>query len=440
MGIKQSLWVGLLLALVAPALFTVALAKEVADVPVPAETPVSETHIPLIITNQEQAPLDIAPTEAITDIEPVEDPPTPTPIAPQEPPAPPEIAPLDLVPSGVITTIVIVTETTIVTETMIITGTEEALAIPVLDLSVAFITLNLAAGFALDPFVVSVNGGGAIDARSLSPGCQGHISPNPTVTLNWSGTAAYIELFSYSDQDPVLVVRTPDGSYLCNDDANVNLLDAVIEIGEPQPGQYHIWVGSYHPNQLLPALLVMTSNPATNIGTFHLDQLVRRPPLPKVLIQPQDLAGAAIMSVQEAQSAPNIQSFAATDPPLTLTFTSAGETPAFELPTGTVVCTGYVDTNGVQVLDWSGQTAMMRLFFEADRDATLMVVAPGGVLYCNDDATPGNLNPLIEIPNPVEGVYLVAVGRVNLDQPVTGQLTVTTDQDATPTVLAPEVN
>ena len=53
----------------------------------------------------------------------------------------------------------------------------------------ALVTLDLAAGFPLDPTFVSVNGGGEVDASLLGPDCKGFINRNPVVTVNWTGAA-----------------------------------------------------------------------------------------------------------------------------------------------------------------------------------------------------------------------------------------------------------
>ena len=88
----------------------------------------------------------------------------------------------------------------------------------------AYITLDLKAGFVLDPFLVSVNGGGEVDASTLDEGCVGFINDAPVMKANWEGKAEFIDIFFYSDTDPTLVVQLPDGSYVCADDANENLL------------------------------------------------------------------------------------------------------------------------------------------------------------------------------------------------------------------------
>ena len=38
------------------------------------------------------------------------------------------------------------------------------------------------------------------------------------VTADYQGEADMMKVFFYSDNDTTLVVQTPDGDYLCNDD------------------------------------------------------------------------------------------------------------------------------------------------------------------------------------------------------------------------------
>ncbi|MEI2693422.1 MAG: copper resistance protein NlpE N-terminal domain-containing protein [Anaerolineae bacterium] len=141
----------------------------------------------------------------------------------------------------------------------------------------SLVSIDLEAGFPLDPTFVSVQGGGEIDISLLSSECVGFVNRQPVVTVNWSGDAPFVEAFFVSDSDPTLAILTPDGQLLCNDDANEDLLDPVIEISEPVTGTYQIWVGSYAKGQLIPGVLVLTTDPDVNIGTFNLGALIRRP-------------------------------------------------------------------------------------------------------------------------------------------------------------------
>ena len=301
----------------------------------------------------------------------------------------------------------------------------------------AYITLNLDAGHPLDPFLVSVNGGGDVAASTLSPECAGYISEDPTVALNWTGEADFLEAFFYSDHDPVLVIETPDGEYLCNDDAHAQLLDPVVQIDEPAPGPYSIWVGASDEGHLLPGILVLTTRPDLNVGTFALGELVRRGSIPEEPVELEDLqdeAGALL----EAIEAIDIEAVAL-EPGMDAVsqdVTSDGEIPAFEAPTNNLSCTGFVADTPDYVFEWSGETELLRLFFEGDGDATLIVATPESGFVCNDDShAHGTLNPLVDLSNPAEGRYSVFVGHVNPTEPVSGSLTIIESSEAAPAVL-----
>jgi len=82
---------------------------------------------------------------------------------------------------------------------------------PTQDDAPAYLTLNLAAGFPLDPFIVSANGGGPVDASTIDENCSGYVNEAPTLSVDWSGSAEMIRIFYYSDHNPTLMVRLPNG-------------------------------------------------------------------------------------------------------------------------------------------------------------------------------------------------------------------------------------
>jgi len=88
--------------------------------------------------------------------------------------------------------------------------------------------------------------------------------------------------------------------------------------------------------------------------------------------------------------------------------------------------------------DWSGEADALSIYFEGDADSTLLVVTPGGKIFCNDDASADNANPLVVIPDPAQGRYAIFVGRVHPEEQVKGKLTVTDAADAEPEILAPQ--
>jgi hypothetical protein len=302
---------------------------------------------------------------------------------------------------------------------------------------VGLVTLDLQAGFPLDPTFVSVNGGGEVDASVLGQGCKGFINRNPVVTVHWDGTADLVRTFFYSDGDSTLVVLTPKGELMCSDNANEELLDPVVEIKNPTPGTYRIWVGSTAQKQLIPGILALTSKSGVNLDTFDLTKLVKRPVIPVVLPKPTpQVESSALQKEIEAlvKTAPVLKPGV----PLTAQVTAEGDIPLFQFPV-TKTCAGLVSAKPSFVFKVAGQPKQVSVFFEGDADATLLVLGNGGkVVECNDDAqAAANTNPLVTLSNPADGAYAVFVGRLNPAQPVKGQLTVTDAADAEPAVLAP---
>lgn len=313
----------------------------------------------------------------------------------------------------------------------------------------AFLALDLAAGFPLDPFFVSVNGGGDLDASTLDDECTGYINEMPIVALDWLGETKEAHVFFHSDQDPTLVIQMPDGSYLCSDDAHEGLLDPTVTIENPPAGQYHIWVGSYDEGQLLPGVLVITTKSDFNVGSFSLNGFVRRGQIANRQTEVETYlpeAGklrAAVTSALEkaAKSAPVLD---AKSQVLTKTVTAAGENPAFLLPASdnspSGTCTGLVGQEAGALVNLASKVSSLALFFEADADTSLVVIAPNGDLHCVDDSADGaNRNPMLTLENPDQGVYAVLVGRFDPTSPVTGTLTVDISGKLEPAVLEPEV-
>ena len=331
---------------------------------------------------------------------------------------------------------------------------QEAADDPVLDTPEpsAFLTLDLQAGFALDPFFVSVNGGGDLDASELDPACTGFVNPDPIVAANWAGEADLLRLFFYSDHDPTLVVQLPDGSYACNDDANRLLLDPVVRIDDPQPGEYRIWVGSFNAGQLIPGVLVITGREDLNLGTFALGRMVQREaiaeePVTAEAVLPE--VGALRERVQSAQAgaASRAAAVALGAEPITATAIVTGVLPAFALPTAagspSPVCNGLIGARPQLSFTVGEGTESLSVMFEAAGeepvDTTLVVIGPGAQVFCTDDsAEGGNLNPLLTLENPAPGPYAVLVGRVGAAGDITGTVTAVAGAALEPALMTTE--
>jgi hypothetical protein len=235
------------------------------------------------------------------------------------------------------------------------------------------------------------------------------------------------------------MVLTPDGQVLCNDDANDDLLDPVIEISEPVTGTYRIWVGSYAKGQLIPGVLVLTTRPEVNIGTFNLGGLIRRPLVSETQPEPTPVAtrDAAMAAIRELE-AEAVEVGADADP-VNASLTVSGTIPLFQLDLPNPACNGLVSGVPDFVFNWTGDGEQLAVFFEGDGDSTLLVLSEDGEqLVCGDDVETGaNINPLVVVAEPKPGLYGVWVGRLDPSKPVAGTLSITTAADAAPKILAP---
>jgi hypothetical protein len=76
----------------------------------------------------------------------------------------------------------------------------------------------------------------------------------------------------------------------------------------------------------------------------------------------------------------------------------------------------------------AGSMTLLRFYFVADEageDTTIIVNAPDGNWYCNDDASGGTLDPMIDFTSPQSGLYDIWIGSYDEGTAVSGTLFVT---------------
>lgn len=120
--------------------------------------------------------------------------------------------------------------------------------------------LDLVTGFTPDPRVFQAPAGGAIDLEKtqLPSDCVGFVSNEPTLQVHYQA-GTYPLIFATrpeDDLDTVLLVRTPDGQWLCNDDSEAEGVEADITILRPASGYYDVWVGTYLPRGAMVPLML----------------------------------------------------------------------------------------------------------------------------------------------------------------------------------------
>ncbi len=103
------------------------------------------------------------------------------------------------------------------------------------------------------------------------------------------------------------------------------------------------------------------------------------------------------------------------------------------------VCTGSASGYAASAPDFRLQYTAgqyrLRVFFAGSGDTTLVINAPDGHWYCDDD-TGGNLQPMLTFDNPMSGQYDIWVGSYSATDFIPGTLTITetnlTPQSAQP--------
>lgn len=104
---------------------------------------------------------------------------------------------------------------------------------------------------------------GELPAVELQTGdtlCGGLVNVMPDYVFDWSGDAKSLNLLVEAKVDTTLLVRAPDGSFLCADDADSsNNLNPVLAIAaKPAAGRDLVWVGRVDPSKPATGKLMLT--------------------------------------------------------------------------------------------------------------------------------------------------------------------------------------
>lgn len=252
----------------------------------------------------------------------------------------------------------------------------------------AYGSARLEAGFADDPHSIAIQAGGAIPAENLAPQCYGYITHQPSFSLDYEAGAFSLFFAAGSDADGIMVVRAPDGSFHCNDDAIGHGLNPGVAIEDPISGEYDIWVGSLgYGEGFMPGELHISE-----IG-FNTTNRFSRPADRNM----RPLAGSLNLRAGFA------------DDPRTMTVQAGGDIDGSRATDG--MCYGSITQAPDVWIDYDANSDFdLFVSMEADFDTTLAVSGPNGEWYCDDDSA-GELNPGIRIRDPQSGRYAVWAGR-----------------------------
>ncbi|MEZ4660804.1 MAG: hypothetical protein R2911_24905 [Caldilineaceae bacterium] len=229
---------------------------------------------------------------------------------------------------------------------------------PDADPTAAMLFLGGADYYWLDPTLVSVHSGAVtgpgIKASDLGPGCAGTIDERPDVVLNWSAdeTVDILRIFFLSMSDPSMVVVTPDGDVVCNDDLNPLVLDPYLEFENPAPGRYAIFIGSFEGEVMTPGFLVVTGQEYSP-ATMDIAQMFPRQTNPGAVGEPLpiEVLNVYAQPVAEMPAEP----LTPETTPYTQTMVAGGELGAYEIELDNDLCTGFIDATPTFAFEWAGE-------------------------------------------------------------------------------------
>ncbi|MEQ8441029.1 MAG: hypothetical protein RIM33_10460 [Alphaproteobacteria bacterium] len=255
-------------------------------------------------------------------------------------------------------------------------------------------SINLQAGFQPDPYNIQVQSGGNGQSNHLGPGCVGEIDfSKPDVTLYYSAGQYQMSIAAQAAADITLVIRAPNGSFYCNDDYQGT--NPAVVFGNPQSGEYDIWVGTYG-GGIRDATLMVTERTPFNTGGNQGGN--------------QGGGSQGGGNTPNWQAQPRYTTFnlsAGFQPdPQSIYVQAGGGGSVNHLAPG---CVGVIDFSRPDVdLNYQAGQYILSIWAEGGNDLTLVVYDPVGQWYCNDDFR--GLDPAIRFNNPRSGNYNIWVG------------------------------
>jgi hypothetical protein len=121
---------------------------------------------------------------------------------------------------------------------------------------------SLTASLTPDPFQLPLRTQGALHVgpMRIGAGCRGYTATEPNAIIRFSGAGSFLRFFARSESNVTLIVHDPSGRFFCNDDAVPGRNhQPMVDLYQPRPGQYDVWIGTHTPNQEIAATLFVTT-------------------------------------------------------------------------------------------------------------------------------------------------------------------------------------
>lgn len=240
--------------------------------------------------------------------------------------------------------------------------------------------------------------GGPVPAEyAASEACSGFVTTQPDFLIDWDPNSdGFLRFYAMSASDTTLVVQDPSGDFHCDDDS-YNNMNPRIDFQDSEAGEYAVWVGVFYPEE----------RPGTAFG---------------ITSDPTSTPGGSIDPDGEPEFAVELQSGFMPDPEQFEVFVG-GPVDSSAAIGGR--CAGFVSSAPNVVLDWdSADEGFLRIFAESEGDTTLIVNAPDGEWYCDDDGHYA-LNPRVDFDEAESGRYAIWIGSFYQDEGLNATLNIT---------------
>ncbi|MFC4724801.1 hypothetical protein AB6B38_01870 [Glycocaulis abyssi] len=282
-------------------------------------------------------------------------------------------------------------------------------------LSPSYGDTSLRAGFMPDPYTVDLQSGGPVRANTLNDTgsgnadrdrrCRGYIADAPDFSLQFSsGSGALpLRIGAASGSDTTLVINGPDGSWYCDDDSG-NGLNPLIQFNNPSSGRYDIWVGTFGSASLADARLFISelgSVTASSVGYGS---------------GGGSSASGPDWRLNPSYETVNLRGGFVPDP-YTVDLQSGGPNRVRDTISDTGSgdarrdnrCSGHIADAPDVRLNFTPGSLPLIISVASSSDTTLVINAPDGRWYCDDDSGQGT-NPSIRWDRPQSGQYDIWVG------------------------------
>jgi hypothetical protein len=243
---------------------------------------------------------------------------------------------------------------------------------------------NLSSGFLPDPYTVSLTAGGSISAWGLGNGTAGNVANPPDFDLYYNAGGYTLYIYVVSASDTTLVINTPDGQWVGNDDYDG--FNPAVVFTNPRSGLYDIWVGTFG-SSMASATLYISEMPPSGAGGAA-----------------QSSIGVPNVSADPTYGTVSLTSGFANDP-YSRYIQAGGSIYVGSLCSN---CAGNVASAPDLSLYYTAGNYNLYIYVQSNSDTTLLVNGPSGEWYGSDDVM--GANPMLVFGKPASGRYDIWVG------------------------------